>query len=398
MAYTFKLPLYTYLWMDPACVVSASYDSMMADMSHFVPSVSVRSVFPSSSFGRYFEPYNAATVTTEQHAIANYTISRSLLWQDNYIGITFYPYTNFNAGYIDSIILGLQYELSFMLSYILDWQTHTWPNQQPYLRTGMYINANTGSPQINIQTTTESIVLDKYIVGDFFYSASDGYYINTDTGSRKLITVRTQENLDRYATIENPYNTIVEVNTVVTDNFLQAVVGNAGSITGTLWQNANWSGGLYMPNSDTVSIYGSDQKFLIGSGGLITCGSVTASNITFNRSPVSWSINIAPTELSRIALEFRDTNVTIPSNVSITTASLLIVGESASMKINNNPVNNAFMYSGTVSFPPTTEGELRIWSASGVSGSHLGYIYVSSSWYAILTGSESYPTLSNGTY
>jgi hypothetical protein len=395
---------YQFLWDMPLTSDSASFDPYV-DGDHFIPcgsmSVSGTSIytrFPSQSFIRTYEQFNTNKLTVEQFSAANYSVSRSIDKSTNTITLQFYPYVSFYPGRIDSITFGLQYEIEFFLSYGIDWNSHVWTNQQPYLRTGMYINAHSGSPHVNIQTTTASIALNKYIVGDFFYSASDGYYINFDDVSRKVVTLRTQENLGRYTTIENPYNINLDFNTVVTDNFLQTIVGTAGAITGALWRNANWSSGLFMPDSNTVSIYGSQQKFSITSGGLITCGSITASNLTFNKSPISWSINAAPTALDRIALEFRNSNVTIPNYVNITTASLLVVGESASAWINGGVVNNILMYSGTVNFPPTTDGEIRMWSASGASGSNLGYIYVSGSWHTILTGSDSYPTLSNGTY
>ncbi len=398
--------LYFNLWTSPKTADSASFDTFPI-IDYFVPSgtltvsgTSIYTLFPSQSFTNAYAPFNPKNVIIGKYTIANYSITSSIDLSTNALTVKFYPYISFYPGRVDNVTFGLQYEIDFYLSYSLDWSTHSWPNQQPYLRTGLYINGTNGSPQINIQTTTSSIVLPMYIAGDFFYSASDGYYINFEDSPRKLLTMRTHENIGRYGTIENPYNTIFGVHSTVTDNFLQTILGVSSDITGTLWKNTNWDGGLYMPDSNTVSIYGNQQRFLVSSGNFIASQSVTSSNITFNKTAISWSINPIPTDLTRIALEFRNSNITIPNYVSITdpSASMLVIGESASVQINGAVVNNIFMYSGSVSLGTTTNGVIQMYSASGASGSNLGYMYMSGAWYTILTGSDFYPTLSNGTY
>lgn len=164
-------------------------------------------------------------------------------------------------------------------------------------RQGIYGSARTGSPQLSFEPMTGSI--SESFAGDVWFLSASQYsgtytslrineeYVSSSYSSSYSASVtqsftssfylsrytypivgRTNESssiqiFNRYQTGEAPVNTLAAANTFVTDGWFETI--NTTLTSGSGWRNVPWGGGVYMPNSGTVSISGS-KIFSVPSG------------------------------------------------------------------------------------------------------------------------------------
>ncbi len=144
-------------------------------------------------------------------------------------------------------------------------------------REGLYMSAISGSPPISLEPGEgpPTVLLE----GDIWYEASgttsDGNLYIADTrisdGAviiNRFMTVRDDEPdiasvVSRWSTANAPVDIYIGANAVITDEGFVTV--NTTGSSGALIYNETWGGGFYMPDSSTISLYGS-QNLLIPTG------------------------------------------------------------------------------------------------------------------------------------
>lgn len=155
-------------------------------------------------------------------------------------------------------------------------------------RQGIFVNQSTGSPQLSLEAVrvnpTESWAGDIWYLNTGSYDGENGYRFNDENKSNNAIFTskplfsRLGEDsssvITRYSTVDGPKNMHVAVSSVIGNDWFVTV--NSASVNGKGWQNASWGGGIYMPDSNSVAIYG-NKNFLVPSGNVIISGTIQAA-------------------------------------------------------------------------------------------------------------------------
>jgi len=146
-------------------------------------------------------------------------------------------------------------------------------------RQGLYLTPETGSPHFSMEPVSGSP--STVFAGDLWFESSgssgDGnlHLGETDLESglviiKRVVTAREGETIvqaiNRYTSSDAPSDTFIAASAVISDDFF--LTANSPNYSGSLVRNAEWDAGVYMPDQDTVAVYGSDKDFLVPSGSL----------------------------------------------------------------------------------------------------------------------------------
>lgn len=185
------------------------------------------------------------------------------------------------------------------------------------------------------------------------------------TGS--FLTARSTESVTelatRFGTADAPANKFLGLKIVVVDEGLVTV--NSGGI-GPLIRNDTWGGGFFMPNSNSVAVFGTDKEFLVPSGNFTV---LTGADI------ISGSLNV-----------FSGSIYIQGNNVR-----LEISGQSSSMFINNQPVASVTVSNVRVdqvlNEPELPDGVIYLTPSASTSNLDEAFIRTSGSWVNLVTQS-----------
>lgn len=185
----------------------------------------------------------------------------------------------------------------------------------------------------------------------------------------------------RATSLDAPTHSIAGWNGVVTNQGYITVT--SGGI-GPLIRNATWAGGLYMPDSGTVAIYGPQMVFTVPSGSVTIFDSLQLVSGTLN--VMSGSIYLRGPVVS-LSLD------------GVSASGLLNGLPWASLTQSRTPVVD--LIAGTPALPDGVL--LLVPSSSGVPISTTSdlqelHVRISGSWFTVVTQSTSFPLLDGGSY
>lgn len=148
-------------------------------------------------------------------------------------------------------------------------------------RKGLFMSAVSGSPHMSLVPRSGSP--DFLLEGDVWFeesgSTGDGnfYVAERSTVGGVIVTHRIVTSRDNEVSIEQivsrftssdaPSDLRIGANAIVLDNFYVTI--NSAGVSGSLVRNETWGGGLFMPDPDTVAVYGTDKDFLVPSGSVL---------------------------------------------------------------------------------------------------------------------------------
>jgi len=213
-------------------------------------------------------------------------------------------------------------------------------------RQGLAINAVTSSPQMSF----EPVVGDPSTIfpGDIWFVSSslDGnshlfvgdYSPYSESIKSEVVTIRlnetTQSVIDRFSTNDRPSGSILAVNSIAIDGWYQTV--NTAGNSGSGWRNATWNGGIYMPESGTIGVFGTGKSFIVPSGSasinqslLIQSGGIQINNGTVTLRSSSLIISTGSILLNAVSASF---------TISGSNSKLLISGTSADARLRGIPI------------------------------------------------------------
>lgn len=220
-------------------------------------------------------------------------------------------------------------------------------------RQGLYISAISGSPPLSFEPIAQTPI--EIFEGDIWmytgsvdsfnnYWASSLYIgerdISGSTHAARVATTRVGESsslqlFNRLATGDRPTGSVLAVNSVVVDEWLYTY--NSPSASGAGWVNLSWGGGLYMPDSGTVAVYGAGKDFLVPSGNLYINRDIYATGSVYLASGNVY-LESGALRINTGSLQLYDTNAYV--YLSGVSASLLISGTQASAYLRGSPVMN----------------------------------------------------------
>lgn len=190
------------------------------------------------------------------------------------------PTTSFDDSELEININGIIYEYSLVSS--------------SYIRRGIFVNESSGSPQISMEPVEQDP--DQVFSGDMWLLSSSVYsdgagglrFANEDQSGNtyvtRVVTSRITEttyesSVSRMSSVNAPRGLVIDAKSFVANRWFVTV--NSGSISGSGWMNAPWSGGIHMPDEDTVAVYGINKDFSVPSGSLIVSGTTTINGIEY---------------------------------------------------------------------------------------------------------------------
>ncbi|KKN02870.1 hypothetical protein LCGC14_1113410 [marine sediment metagenome] len=239
------------------------------------------------------------------------------------------------------------------------------------------------SPHMSLEPT--SFQSDIKLQGDLYYVLAGvpvkaglkiidvGAFGQLYTGS--FLSVRPTESLNqlinRFTSSDIPTSSLLGLNALVVDNTFITV--NTPSHSGSLIRNATWGGGFFMPDSDTVAVFGEDKDFLVANGSVTSLTGLEILSGTLN--VFSGSIYIRG---DVVRLE-----------ISGLSASAHIIGQRwAAVTVSNVPIDKI---AGTPGLP---DGVLYLTPSASTSDLEEAHIRVSGTWVPII--SHSFDTLDGG--
>lgn len=270
------------------------------------------------------------------------------------------------------------------------------------MRRGLAINAFTGSPQLSFQPVTTDPT--NIFPGDvwFLSSSADGnshlkvgdYSPFTASVMSRVVTIRqnetTQSVIARFTSSDRPSGSVLAVNSVVADNWF--ITANSPDYSGSGIKNATWGGGVYMPNSGTVAVWG-QKNFLVPSGTVTISQSMTiqSGGLLVNNGTVV--INSGTLTIGTGSVLINSPSGTF--TVSGTYAQLNLTGSNADARLRGVPITAVMINSinsGTIS-PVPRDGTIYI--NSGTVPEQIS-IRVNSTWlnFSVVTPD----TVDNGVY
>lgn len=153
-------------------------------------------------------------------------------------------------------------------------------------RYGVIINAYTGSPQLSLEPVQKHP--SQPVQGDIWFArhlptsgtTSGLFYYDLISGSgptgigkrHKVVTTRedvitTQSLIDLYFSNNRPSGTYIAVTGLASSDWI-TTLGQTGSYANAGWLNYTWQGGIWMMDSGTVAVYGSNKNFAVPSGSI----------------------------------------------------------------------------------------------------------------------------------
>ena len=231
-------------------------------------------------------------------------------------------------------------------------------------RKGLYLAAPSGSPHMSWVPRSGSP--DFLLEGDIWFeesgSAGDGNLFVAEKSTvggvvvaHRIVTSRDNEIsveqiVSRFTSSDAPSDLRVGANAIVLDNFFVTV--NTAGLSGSLVRNATWGGGLFMPDADTVAVYGTNKNFLVPSGSVLVergnftlvSGSieVTSGNIILQGDSASFNI----TGLS-ISASLQGNPIASVLTGSVNSGSLSPVPIDGTVYVNTSSLDVSIRASGT---------------------------------------------------
>jgi hypothetical protein len=181
----------------------------------------------------------------------------------------------------------------------------------------------------------------------------------------RVVTLRlnetTQSVITRFTSSDRPSGSVLAANSVIADNWF--ITANSPDYSGSGIKNVTWGGGIYMPDSGTVAIYGA-KNFLVPSGNVTVSQSMTiqSGGLLVNNGTVV--INSGTLTIFTGSLLLNSPSGTF--TVSGTKATLNITGSSADARLRGVPITTVMIGSvdsGSVS-PVPRDGTIYINSGS----------------------------------
>jgi hypothetical protein len=238
------------------------------------------------------------------------------------------------------------------------------------MRRGIMANAITGSPQLSFEPVTQDPT--EILPGDMWFlsssisggqsswmlgeSAPDGRVFKSKAVVTRLDESSSAQLVNRYATSDAPSGLIVPVNAVVASDWFVTV--NSLASSGSGWKNESWGGGVYMPNIDTVAIYGS-KDFWVPSGSARVRNNLTVTSGTLNVQ--TGSILVPSGNVTIQTGSFTVRSPTSAVTISGSAARLQITGSAPAAYIRGFPVLAVISGStGYLSVPSPLDGFMYV--------------------------------------
>lgn len=254
-------------------------------------------------------------------------------------------------------------------------------------RVGLFVPAVSGSPPVSFEPIAQQPV--EIFEGDvWFYTGSvarsgaSSFYLGEKTVSgsvliAKVLTTRASESasaqlFSRLSAGDRPTGSVLAVNSVVVDEWFYTY--NSSDVSGAGWQNLSWGGGIYMPDSSSVAVYGSGKDFRIPSGNFIVSKDIIATGSVYM---MSGSISLITGSISIItgSVSLSDPSGTV--NLTGDAAALIISGSQARAFLRGWPIVN--VASGTIAptslVPQPSNGTLYVKQNTAQA-----FIRISGSW------------------
>ena len=153
-------------------------------------------------------------------------------------------------------------------------------------RYGVIVNAFTGSPQLSLEPVpshpTQPIQGDIWFAqnlpssgttsGLFFFDLISGSGATAIGRRHKVVTTRedlltTQSLVNLYQSVNRPSGTYVAVTGLAASDWI-LTIGPTGSYGNAGWLNFTWQGGIWMPDSSSVAVFGANKNFVVPSGSI----------------------------------------------------------------------------------------------------------------------------------
>lgn len=222
------------------------------------------------------------TVTTVMRSFGDYTVQ--VISSQSYDTVVVTQLTTTFGALLDTMLFSWEADVNSQIEITLSdiyYEYHF--VDSPVIRRGLYANETTGSPQISIEEAGVSPF--ELFDGDLWYTANRLFFFENGYTSSIVLAredeTTWQEVFDRINS-EDPYNDVITATSFIANEWL--ITSQSGLL------NANWSGGLFMPDVDTVSVYG-NKDFAVPSGNL----HVSKSLKGYLWSSQSWDIGAAAT-------------------------------------------------------------------------------------------------------
>ncbi len=231
-------------------------------------------------------------------------------------------------------------------------------------RKGLFVSAISGSPPLSLGPRSGSP--DFLLEGDIWYqesgSTGDGNLFIAEKSvaegiifAQRFVTSRENETtveqvVSRFTSSDAPNFLRVGANAVVIDNFYVTV--NTASLSGSLVRNASWTGGIFMPDVDTVAVFG-EKDFLVPSGSTI----VERGNFTIQSGSIT--INSGNILLQGDSSSFNISGSSISASIQGFPIVSVLTGSISSESLSPVPGD------GTV-YINTASGDISIFASGGV--------------------------------
>jgi hypothetical protein len=328
---------------------------------------------------------------------SSYASSRNV----QYYGLQWYWLTTGHPGLIDRILYDNRDEAQFSITDIVMNFAFTATTSS---RQGLFINAQSGSAHLSLEPQAQPSGLLK---GDLWFSNSGTlrFLSLKQDGSSSYVAIplfgRINDTISssaaRFGTSARPIARNVGLGRVLADNWY--VTANSPDFTGSGFRNETWGGGMFLPDSGTVSVFGSGMNFLVPSGTLTVYKSIFMSGtITLTNNDIN--VNTGGSAGDGF-IHVTAGSVTAFGRfiMNATSGSTRMPGSGALFIINAGQVGNVRLFSGSIDLSTGSfDGDFYLYQGGGLSGSNLGYARAASAWWTILSSSDYYPVIDAGPY
>lgn len=305
-------------------------------------------------------------------------------------------FTTVSPGLIDTITYefrnGLEFDLTgITFFYGLAATTHS--------RYGTIVNNPTGglNAQITLLPQNETF-FDSPIYGDMWMGEGGGWKYQDRGATGALYTAiilgSRQSSISasaaRYAANDGPQNVHVGTSLVAVDRWFASAIPSGS--TGI--RNWTWDGGIHMPRSGAVAIYGANKLFRVPSGSVRVLRDVHVSSL----DALQGSIRTSAVNPSRLQLYSGSVRISGSFRVQ-GTSTLLYFPESGSARVNGAQFSTFQLVSGSHnSLFDAFDATWYVYSGGGAFDSNFAYVRAGTEWVTILSGSTSYSLIDGGVF
>lgn len=293
--------------------------------------------------------------------VSKNTSTLEIIWQN---------YTTHRPGLIDRLIYRYDVPITGIKITLGDIKFHYGLVSSSVERTGVFLNGKTGSPNLSLEgTTTPS---NEIFHGDLWYENGSLLFGDVD-GPRTFLAAKLGTTIPKQVGLYTA--SLGSTNRIITAK--ASVVNNWYVTVGTGWKNNNWAGGLFMPDPDTVAVFG-EKNFKVPSG------SIFSLDILLNRqnNAIMGKLNAQSSTVHSIQT---------PSLwVNNSNANISLIGESSSFKINASLATTLTETTGSFTLSTNaSNGDMYIFRSDDSV-----YIKAANTWHSI----NSPPNIDGGTF